>query len=339
MKYTHYKLEDFLLDKQFIEWVSSPDQEANLFWENWIKSNPGQLENVQKAKEIILSTEFYMPVPEPREKQELLSKILKGYRSEYLYKLKKDHRRINIIYKIAASFILMISVGVIFLLQRDKAGVYITEQAFQIVEKSNPPGRKSQIKLPDGTMVRLNSASSVSFTDPFMGENRTVVLVGEAFFEVKEDAARPFIVKTNSIKASVLGTSFNINDNSVALLTGKVTVSKLDDEEKSMLLSPGQKAVLDNKKNTVIKSDYNYLREIGWKDGIIYFEDASFMEIKKTIEKWYGVEIFSHGSFDWTYTGSFDNVSLQSLMERLAYLENFSFEINKQVVKIYNKNN
>jgi transmembrane sensor len=337
MKYSNFKLEDFLLDKQFIEWVSQQDREADRFWENWVKSNPHQLDNVLKAREIILSMEFDVPVPGPAEKQEVLGKILKGQNSERLYRINNKSNHGITWYKVAASLIFIISFGIFFLLQLNKTQVTGTEQAVKIIEKSNPAGRKSQIKLPDGSIVNLNAASNLSFSDPFVGENRIVNLKGEAFFEVMEDVTRPFIVRTPSIQVHVIGTSFNMNENSVALLSGKVAVSKLDDDEKTIALSPGQKATLDSRSNTIIKSNYDYLKEMGWKDGIIYFSDASFQEIKNTIERWYGVKIFSQYSFEWNYTGSFDNVSLDNLLERLAYLQNFRYEIKNKEVKLYQK--
>lgn len=339
MKYQNYKLEDFLLDENFIGWVLEPAEETNLFWENWIKSNPDQLENVLKAKELLLSTKFNVPVPNANDKQELLTKILKGHSSEHHYKISMEQRKFKSFLKIAASFIILTSIGLLFYLQFNDNRSIVAESELvpPTIIKSNPAGRKSQIQLPDGTMVHLNAESSLSFPDRFLGDKRTVELVGEAFFEVKEDSAHPFNVKTKYIQADVLGTSFNINENSVALLTGKVAVSKLDETDKNIVLSPGQKAVLDNVKNTIIKSSFNYQRDMGWKDGIIYFEDADFSEIKKRLEQWYGVEIVSQGNFDWTYTGFFENVSLERLLERLSYLENFLFEINEHKVKIYTK--
>lgn len=76
-------------------------------------------------------------------------------------------------------------------------------------------GERSQVVLPDGTKVWLNSASSVEYVAPFFSRERRVKMDGEAYFEVQHDAQAPFVVSTNGLDIKVLGTRFNIrNDDS-----------------------------------------------------------------------------------------------------------------------------
>src|SRR5699024_6029080 len=98
------------------------------------------------------------------------------------------------------------------------------------------PGRKYKIKLADGTIVHLNSASTLKYPIQFSGnENRQVYLEGEAYFEVSHDSIHPFVVKTSPLTIKVLGTKFNhrgyITDSlgKTTLTQGKVAVWKSKD--------------------------------------------------------------------------------------------------------------
>ena len=111
----------------------------------------------------------------------------------------------NIIYKIAASFFFMVSVGltIYFFTQ--------PEENFRLTEYRSGPGEVKKIVLTDGSNVWLNNYSLLLAIEPFQGETRNVRLIGEAYFEVKHNAEKPFIVETGNLKTEVLGTSFNIN--------------------------------------------------------------------------------------------------------------------------------
>ena len=92
-------------------------------------------------------------------------------------------------------------------------------------------GTRSALKLSDGTSVWLNSGSSIRYPDKFIGNNRTVFLNGEAYFEVESNPEKPFIVETSSLKVKATGTKFNVsgyssvNEKEVTLVSGKVEVS------------------------------------------------------------------------------------------------------------------
>lgn len=109
-----------------------------------------------------------------------------------------------------------------------------------------PSGQKSQLLLPDGTEVWLNSGSRLSYSYEFNTLDRVVNLEGEAFFDVKKDQQHPFVVKTGMVEVKVHGTSFNVQaytdeeDIRVALLHGKVS-----------LLSAASQGLLTDRKSVV----------------------------------------------------------------------------------------
>ncbi|TDO73244.1 FecR family protein [Flavobacterium chryseum] len=134
--------------------------------------------------------------------------------------------------------------------------------------------------LPDGTRVWLNENSELEYPSHFLKNERTVTLKGEAFFEVKRDPSRPFIISSGSIKTTVLGTSFNIKaygnkEPEVNVRTGKV---KVETNQNSVLLVRGYKAVYAEKSSTVNKQRTNVF-EPDWKKVLIYVDDLSLEEV------------------------------------------------------------
>ena len=127
------------------------------------------------------------------------------------------------IWRVAASIAIVLGIAIVLYLSQSTTGInYLT--------KSTERGQKATITLSDGSTVRLNSESSITYPESFAEEIRELELVGEAFFDIKKDQDRPFIVSSHKIETTVLGTSFNINayDStavSVALVSGKVKVN------------------------------------------------------------------------------------------------------------------
>lgn len=162
---------------------------------------------------------------------------------------------------------------------------------------TNPRGSKVvNLVLSDGTKVWLNSESSLRFPVNFVGKNRLVEVIGEAYFEVTENAAKPFKVTANNITVDVLGTHFNLNaypeEASVVttLLEGKVKLTGMD---KSVLLKPGQQAQFHNTspKPFVIASDVDIDQTMAWKNGTFQFDNAELPVIMRQLGRWYDVNI------------------------------------------------
>lgn len=157
-----------------------------------------------------------------------------------------------------------------------------------------PPGSRTSVTLPDGSLVWLNSNTSFKYPTTFASENRVVELDGEAYFEVMKNEGKSFIVKTNKYNVEVLGTTFNVeayaNEASfkTGLFNGKVKLYKEQQENKSLYLKPGEAAELIGDALQVSSANQNSFR---WKDGLIILEDKSFTEIMRLFEKYYDVQI------------------------------------------------
>lgn len=194
-----------------------------------------------------------------------------------------------------------------------------------------------KITLPDGSTVQLNAKSSVTYPNSFKNDVREISLDGEAFFDVKHNPSKPFIVKTKRVDIKVLGTTFNIksydNDEQVetTLVSGKVEVINTESSEKSLILAPSEKAILDKNDNNIIVEKVNSLDVIAWQKGKLVFKNTSLKQVVKDLSRKYNVEfvVKSKELLDYHFTGVFDNLSLTDALELLK----ISSKINYKVVE------
>lgn len=203
------------------------------------------------------------------------------------------------------------------------------------ITKNAQRGQKIQLRLPDQTLVILNSNSQIEYPETFSEDHRTISLIGEAYFDVVRDESRPFTVVSNSVKTRVLGTTFNVraypdeNDIKVGVIEGKVRVYS---EGKSEIpfdhtLMPNQMSVIKLDEKLVMKKRFDPKEFIAWKDWVLEFKDQSLAHIFKELEKWYDVDISIANGVDLTksYSGSFENETLKAVMEALSYSGEFRF--------------
>ncbi len=144
-------------------------------------------------------------------------------------------------------------------------------------------------QLPDGSTVTLFKHAELSFDNDFDTKQRTISLKGEAFFEVKSNPQKPFLVKTEKLSALVLGTKFSVKtaeNGEVIVLEGKVKVTDAKSGE-ALIVVAGEKAFIgnDNKLQKQAVKNNNF---IAWKTKKFTYQDATFGEIALDLEKAYG---------------------------------------------------
>ena len=214
------------------------------------------------------------------------------------------------------------------------------------IEKVAPEGKISSFKFEDGTTVKLFSGSIIRYPLNFSEESREVYLQGEGFFEVTKDTSRPFIVKSNTLKTTALGTSFNIqtyehgNECNVSLVTGKVRVEMLENlsgRMKTVFLEPGEEAI--TKFDDVIKQPFNIQETISWKDGFIYLENKSFDETISILKRWFKVDFVINNRVKIENklkgkagNGTFKNQSLENILRVIGHSFEFKYEIKDDAV-------
>lgn len=165
-----------------------------------------------------------------------------------------------------------------------------------------PKKKNFTLKLPDGSVVKLNSESSLTFASGAekrgTNKERMVRLLGEGFFEVVKSNV-PFRVITEEQEVLVRGTSFNIkaypNEQNVktTLVDGVVEVSATFEREslRSTSLKPGEQFILDKRDNHYEVKGVDVSKSIAWREGLYYFESERLEEIMNNISRWYGLVV------------------------------------------------
>ncbi len=219
----------------------------------------------------------------------------------------KKHRRILLqpnFLRIAASIIFLIGL-VYFIYERDApqniANVDNVTQEFKSV--LNTDGAIKKVVLPDGTTIDLNPGSQIDFDNDFNAPMREVYLKGEAFFNVKRDVNRPFLVYSNEVVTKVLGTSFRIKafdnerDVTVSVRTGRVSVytkSKDQKEQQEVIIAPNQQIVFNKEEQKLKKEIVPVpvpIAEIQTASVRTKFEGESVLRIFEAMQEMYGLEI------------------------------------------------
>jgi len=163
---------------------------------------------------------------------------------------------------------------------------------------NTPRGGEYQLHLEDGTVVWLNSASSITYPVAFNGKERRVSISGEAYFEVAKNPHLPFIVEANGTEVKVLGTHFNVNayaDNDAVkttLVEGAVEVSK---NGQRALLKPDQQAIAGYGSNQIQVIKVDAMEALAWKNGIFLFNNLNIKLVMKEISRWYDIEVVYRG--------------------------------------------
>lgn len=157
-----------------------------------------------------------------------------------------------------------------------------------------PRGKIYETKLPDGSLVTLNSDSRLSFPREFSNSIRNIVLEGEAYFSVTKDNHKPFVVVSKNANVTVLGTKFNFKDYDsetaeVTLFEGKVHLTDTEGNI-SANIRPGQHAKVSGDGQIMIKKNGNEKAD-SWKEGFFYFDENRLEDIMIEIGRWYNVSV------------------------------------------------
>jgi transmembrane sensor len=276
-------------------------------------------------------------------------------------------RRLRLIMRYAAVFVLAFGLSwlVHSLYFNETTSSFVAEQ-IQSVEV--PYGSKSRIALPDGSVVTLNSGSSLKYSSSdFNNESRSVSFTGEGFFDVSSDSSKPFYVTTPGIKVKVLGTVFNLkaypdeNIEETTLISGRVEIyssSDKNEEGKPIVLIPNQSAVFvksEDTKPTIAHKDVDRLdivpvklrkielqplatteQTISWKDNTLMFDNEPFSSLAVRLERWYDVKIVVNNPElnSARFTGKFDKETVEQVLKALSTVTHFNYDIKQNKISI-----
>lgn len=349
MKYEEYTIEDFLEDEDFLKWVKNPTPDTDFFWKKWIQYHPEKAREIAIAKEIALSVQYKHQVQaNDADLIEVLENIQKGKRSKRSENTKIIRMPSSVALRYSAVILLFSALGLgLWISNHQFTRQDVKQEEISLIHKVALKGQKLSVTLPDGSHIKLNSESSISYASDFGKNDRQLQLEGEAFFDVTHNEDQPFKIQTGDLETTVLGTSFNINayrENAqikVAVLSGKVKVSgpsgKLKEEDSILL--PKEMLSYEKEDGAARKTKIEIEDIFAWKDDIILFKNADYPEIKATLERWYSIE-FVEGNglhIQEDFSGRFKNTSLERVLEALNYTSRFHYQLIDNQVMITKK--
>lgn len=263
-----------------------------------------------------------------------------------------------------AATVLLAIVAIWLYVKKEHKKVLVPEQVQTLASQK---GSRLRNLLPDGTVVWLNAGSKLTYGSDFNRQTREVVLEGEAYFNVKRNTGKPFIVHTGGVNIKVLGTVFNVKsyqadaDVETTLLHGSVEVTgpKGSNGEKPIILKPLQKLTIHKqvtnthdaaaKKAASVVSVKPYALElldstihddqrfeIAWLYNRLEFRGDDFATLASKIERWYNVSIvFENNAVkQLKFNGSFENETVEQALEALKEVSSFSYTIKDNKVTI-----
>ncbi len=296
------------------------------------------------------------------------------FRREVDLKLKasKKARVVRItdnIIRAAAVAVILLGIGYMIL---SRAGEPVTP-AIAKCEIISPRGSKTQVILPDNSVVWLNSESKLEYNNEYGIEDREVFLEGEGYFEVKTNPDQVFVVNASGLRIKALGTTFNVksypSENTIetTLIEGKVDLENITSGKPTTLvtLEPNQKVTyykvteeagkeervtgITREDATPAKAkDINPLlsnEEVdvslvtSWTNNMIFFDHETFQDLAVRLERRFGVNIYfiDDGIKNLEFTGKFSDIIIEQVLAALQFASPFYYQLYDKDIYISEK--
>jgi transmembrane sensor len=275
----------------------------------------------------------------------------------------KTKTKVLVLIGIAASWGIFFIIGSLLHGNSEKS----LDVQLKTTEFTVPLGAKSIVKLPDGTTVWLNAGSKITYNQNFDKKDRNIRLVGEAYFSVATNKAKPFIVNTSGIIVRALGTRFNVKAYpeektiTATLEEGKIDVqviNKSSKEKKQIVLTPNQKIVFYKKTNDLggeivnknmkvqqamvcsvdqnLEVDQNIHTELytSWKDARWIIESMPLVKLTPMLERRFNMK-FKFNSEDlenYNFTGTIEKETIEQILDAIRFTAPIDYQIRKDTI-------
>lgn len=205
----------------------------------------------------------------------------------------------------------------------------ITPVNIEVSQKAS--NSKKVVFLPDGTKVYLNKNSEITYDENF-SDNRIVHLVGEAYFEIKNNSSSPFIVYSQLAKTEVEGSKLMVSSISkkgydeVYVVSGKVVVFDNNSDNNKLVLSQGDKAIIKSR-TKILKQKNDDINFDSWKSEKIVFENTKLREVIITLEKYFAVsiEVNNPEVYQCRFTGTYEKSDINEILQVLSVTFNLTY--------------
>ncbi|MCR4860182.1 MAG: DUF4974 domain-containing protein [Bacteroidales bacterium] len=217
--------------------------------------------------------------------------------------------------------------------------------AFADIVIEAPLSSQSRIVLPDSTEVWMNAGSRLVYSQGFGLTDRRLKMSGECFFSVMKNPEMPFVVSTPTLQVRVLGTRFNFrsypddDEAVIALEEGSVSLKNMVREETERILSPNQKAILNNRTGHLRIERTQADNHSSWVQGHLFFNDELLVDIVKELRRNYDVEIEirSEALLGQRFYGGFDrkDLSIDEILDRFSATGNIHYRKEGSKIVLY----
>lgn len=224
---------------------------------------------------------------------------------------------------IAASLLLFCFFGWVYVKNTKNANN--TTQTLQSAQNSG-----GRLTLPDGTQIFMAPNSKITYTNSFNTEKRELTLIGEAFFDVKHDAQKPFIIRTNNqLAVTVLGTSFNVYarpkaNTEVKVATGLVGITA---NKKTNYLKAGQQLIYQLNNGQITIKQVNAQDASSLQSQTLFFNDNNADEIAEKLQRWYNIniEVKPSARKRARFSGEMKDNGIDNLLHGLSYATGLNY--------------
>ena len=345
--YSQYVIHDFVLDDSFRQWVFRPTDETMSFWHMFMLRHPDKQAIIEEASSVLLHLRVRHDDLTDASRERIQQVLESAYddtvliHSEPLEQPEPGLKQLGSYpfrrWQIAASLtgLLLLAGG----------GWWIARHHGKRQEIHTSYGELRTVTLPDGSLVRLNGNSTLTYPSNWTSQNdREVWLEGEAFFNVtkKQTAAGrlKFVTHTPNLDISVLGTQFNVNtrrgNTLVVLAEGKVELSKPDDQKaRVILMKPGDLATAQVGIEQVDVKPAKPQLHTAWTKHQFAFDNTALRDIAQQLNDTWGVTlIFEDNALaERHFTGNLSSQDLETLITTLT--TTFDLQADRNDNRIY----
>lgn len=221
-------------------------------------------------------------------------------------------------------------------------GIYLKSPNIQSFEVVADMGEKASITLPEGSKVAINSGSKIIYNNDYNQKNRDIQLDGEAFFDVKYDPEKPFVVQCKDVKIKVVGTSFGIksyeNEDNIAIVLNSGKIQLITPKEE-IEMEPNDRVVYNRTTQVTSLKKVNAEDYTDWRQNRLRFENESLETIMKTISRMHNIDIvFENTELQKQYfTGTIDNTNIESVLNAIRLTSSVNYRLKNGTVYLYEK--
>ena len=211
----------------------------------------------------------------------------------------------------ASVVLLLIGFGTYFMTDRNSP---------EWVAVTTEPGQIMEVYLPDSTLISMAGNSSIRYDKKAYGKERRVVeMKGKAFFQVTRNEARPFSVYTERTEVTVLGTSFQIDEQpdgtDVDVMTGKVSFGVTGSETDKVILTAGMSASYSMESKGITILEEEDLNTLSWKTRQLRFNDTPLEKVVSDLSEYYQVNIINKAETpNLKLTATFNDLPLEDVL-------------------------